>query len=706
MATPTDFIATFNEPINFPSLTAGELTINGVPALLVTPVDAFTVDWKIDPASLASGTRVPTVAAIGADASGNQLSDVSGSALVSYSITIESDSIFPTQTVLSYSTSAVIPYGTPETLTATVSNLDTAAVPAGVVRFYNGMQLLGSATLKANGTATLTTAGLPGGADALSAVFQGSAKFTSSNSNTVDISVTQANTSSVLTSSVGSTVYGQPVTFQVTVTNTSTAVVPAGGPIQFLLDRTAGMTPIVLGTAPLVKGVATFTTSNLPAGAHTVTAAFPVNSNFAGSFSNAATQSINHATTKSTLVAAAASLTYGQGETLTATVTNTSGTGATPSGIVQFYDGAISPADLLGQAPVENGVAKLPGSPSQPLLLSAGNHTITAYYNEGANPTANFAGSASNSVKVTVAQATTSTALTASSTALTFGQAETLTATVTDTSGTGATPTGMVQFLNTAVSPAQLIGQASLVQGVASLAANPATPLLLAAGHYNITAKYIGTPNFSASGSSTVAVAVTTAHTTATLSSSAGSINYGGAVTFTVAVSNNSASTAPTGAVSFYLNNGSVTELLGNGNLSNGVATLTTAAIPVGTFSVSAVYAGTANLLTSTSNAVTLTVSPAETVTLFSLSVNGFAIVGEPITFTAAVAAPGTALVPSGQIAILDAGILVALLTLDGNGDASGSLQLGEGPHSLMAYYIGTTDFALSTSPPVFVYVL
>ena len=154
-------------------------------------------------------------------------------------------------------------------------------------------------------------------------MFEGSSKFTGSSSNLVGILVTQANTSSVLTSSPGSTVYGQSVTFQVTVTNTSTAVVPAGSTIQFLLDRSAGNTPIVLGTASLVKGAATFTTSNLPAGAHTVTAEFTMNSNFGGSFSNAVAQSISNATTKTILVASAASLTYGQGETLTATVTNT-----------------------------------------------------------------------------------------------------------------------------------------------------------------------------------------------------------------------------------------------------------------------------------------------------------------------------------------------------------------------------------------------
>ena len=82
VATPTDFIATFNEPIYFPSLTAGELEINGVAALSATPVNAYTVDWKINPASVAAGTRVANVTTIGADALGNQLLDVSGSTLI------------------------------------------------------------------------------------------------------------------------------------------------------------------------------------------------------------------------------------------------------------------------------------------------------------------------------------------------------------------------------------------------------------------------------------------------------------------------------------------------------------------------------------------------------------------------------------------------------------------------------------------------
>jgi Legume lectin domain/SdrD B-like domain/Bacterial pre-peptidase C-terminal domain/Bacterial Ig-like domain len=92
---PTDYIATFSKPILATSLTAGELTINGVPAIGVTLVDAFTVDWTIDPASIPAGNRVLNTAVISADASGNQVMDVSGGTLIPFTSTFTTDSVAP-----------------------------------------------------------------------------------------------------------------------------------------------------------------------------------------------------------------------------------------------------------------------------------------------------------------------------------------------------------------------------------------------------------------------------------------------------------------------------------------------------------------------------------------------------------------------------------------------------------------------------------
>src|SRR5262249_21168576 len=55
---PTDYIITFNHSIYAPSLTPGELTINGVAASAVTLVDAHTVDWTIAAGAIPDGDRV------------------------------------------------------------------------------------------------------------------------------------------------------------------------------------------------------------------------------------------------------------------------------------------------------------------------------------------------------------------------------------------------------------------------------------------------------------------------------------------------------------------------------------------------------------------------------------------------------------------------------------------------------------------------
>jgi methionine-rich copper-binding protein CopC/protocatechuate 3,4-dioxygenase beta subunit len=92
---PTDYIATFSQTVLASSLTPGELTINGVPALSVTYVDAHTVDWKIDPSSIPNGERVQNTAVISADSSGNRVMDVSGAQLADFTSSFTTDNVAP-----------------------------------------------------------------------------------------------------------------------------------------------------------------------------------------------------------------------------------------------------------------------------------------------------------------------------------------------------------------------------------------------------------------------------------------------------------------------------------------------------------------------------------------------------------------------------------------------------------------------------------
>ncbi len=110
--------------------------------------------------------------------------------------------------------------------------------------------------------------------------------------------------------------------------------------------------------------------------------------------------------------------------------------------------------------------------------------------------------------------------------------------------------------------------------------------------------------------------------TTIQVTSSASTVNYGQAVTFTATVTANApGSGTPTGTVSFF----DGTTLLGTGALSGGTTALT-AVLAAGTHDITVHYIGDSNFLMSTSNQFTQTVlSAAQQTTLLVNQVNGLA---------------------------------------------------------------------------------
>ena len=232
---------------------------------------------------------------------------------------------------------------------------------------------------------------------------------------------------------------------------------------------------------------------------------------------------------------------YGQSVDLVATVT---GSGPTPTGTVEFYNGS----DDLGPGTLSGGSATLTTS-----ALAVATNSITAQYlGDG-----NYAGSTSSPTDVTVATASTTTALTGFPVAPITGQDVTFTATVTAVSPGAGTPTGTVNFMNGSTP----LGTETLLNGVATL--QTAT---LPVGANSITADYVTDGNFAASDSDAVAVTVAaTSNTTTTVSYSPTAPVFGQPVTLSASVTPTSA----TGTVAFY--NGST--LLGSGTLSDGTAT-------------------------------------------------------------------------------------------------------------------------------------
>lgn len=232
-----------------------------------------------------------------------------------------------------------------------------------------------------------------------------------------------------------------------------------------------------LGSASVSNGVATFTTSALAGGSHSITAAYQGDSFDAASTSSPVAVTVAKATTTTTLQVSPATPTVGQTVTFTATTSPSSATGT-----VVFSDGSST----LGSAPLSNGVATMTTS-----TLAAGSHAVSATYQGDAAHT----GSTSPATGVTVAQATTTTTLTGTPQTVTQGQAVTLTATVTPSSATGTV---------TFTSGSTTLGTANLNGGTAVISTTT-----LPVGQDPVTASYNGDPANAASTSSPITVTVT-----------------------------------------------------------------------------------------------------------------------------------------------------------------------------------------------------
>ena len=338
--------------------------------------------------------------------------------------------------------------------------------------------------------------------------------------------------------------------------------------------------------------------------------------------------------------------TLGTALALTATVT-----GASPSGSVEFFDGATS----IGNSVLSGGVAMLAYIPP-----AVGSHSLSAAYSgDGGNFT-----SVSAAIIVDVSKALTTTSLNAAPASVTIGSPTVLTATVA-----GATPTGSVEFFDGAAS----IGTAALSAGVATLSYTAP-----AAGSYSLTAAYSGDGDNVASTSAATTVEVDRAASTTSVSATPSSVTVGDPVTMVATVVGH----APTGAVEFF--DGATS--IGSATLAGGVATLSYSAFTVGAHSITASYSGDGDNLASASAAAILTATKATTlITLSTTPAN--ATVGSPVTMTAAV----TGATPTGSVEFFDGGNSLGTAPLIDGFAAFSITPTAAGTLSLTAVYSGDT---------------
>jgi hypothetical protein len=446
------------------------------------------------------------------------------------------------------------------TFTAVVSpNPPGSGSPTGSVTFT--IDGNGAVTVDiANRQASFSTAALSTGDHTVMAAYSGEAGFNASSA-VLTQTVISPDTTTALTSSTNPSVFGQQVTFTATVASDDPGAGTPGGRVQFAIDGDPFGQPVDLS-----GGQATVSIDTLEVGDHSVTAAYSGDGTFNKS-SGSLTQTVDRADTTTHVASDHNPSVFGQPVTLTATVNVDAPGAGNPGGTVQFtIDGKDfgQPVDLSGgQATISTDG------------LDVGDHGVKAIYSGSGSFNGSF-----DTLSQSVNRADTSTRLTSNHNPSVFGQQVTFTASVTVGSPGAGTPGGTVQFT--------IDGDArqpvSLSEGQASITLSG-----LPVGNHSVRAVYSGNGGFTGSGDS-LTQTVNRADTSTQVVSSANPSVVGSSVTFTAHVTVNAPGAGtPTGTIQFQMDGSDLGPRVG---LSGGSVSMTASALPPGTLTISAIYAG------------------------------------------------------------------------------------------------------------------
>jgi hypothetical protein len=545
------------------------------------------------------------------------------------------------------------------TFVVTVSP-SSGGTPTGTVTLMDGTTNLSAATLAAGGPARIMYSGLMPGTHSITAVYSGDANFTASTSAAVNETVNPASTTTVVSSNLNPSTYGQAVTL------TATVQAPQGinpfGTVTFM-DGSA-----TVGSSNLLNGSAQLTLSGLAAGSHAITAVYGGNTYLTGSTSANLAQSVSTASSATTISSSANPAAFGQTVVLSATIQPVFGGSAT--GTVMFLDGTVA----LGSSPVSGNAAQLSLS-----SLTIGSHSITAKYSGDSN----VAGSTSTAFAQTVNQAATTTTVTSGSNPAIYGPSVTFSVKVQSSSS--GTPTGTVTLLDGSNS----LGNTALpANGVAQF-----TISSLAPGAHAISASYSGDTNFAPSSAATLTETINQASTTTTVTSATNPAMFDQSVVFSVKVQSSSSGT-PTGTVTLLDGSNS----LGSTALpANGVAQFTISSLALGSHAISASYSGDTNFATSTAATLTETINQASTTITVTSGTNPSAF-DQTVTFTVKIQ-PSSGGTPTGTVTLLDGSSSLGSTSLPTSGVVQFTIStLLVGSHSITATYGGDNYFLASAS--------
>jgi len=273
-------------------------------------------------------------------------------------------------------------------------------------------------------------------------------------------------------------------------------------------------------------------------------------------------------------------------------------------------------------------------------------------------------------VALIVTKAGATVTLTSSVNPVPAGQPVTLTAKL---SGAAS---GSVQFLDGTT----VIGTATAVSGTATAIIQSFT-----AGTHNLTASYSGDSNYAAAVSAGLALNVTKASVTVTLTSSANPAHAGKPVTLTAKVP-----TDATGSVKFL----DGTTVIGTANVAGGTVTTTVSGFTNGTHNLTASYGGDSNYSAAVSAVLALNVTKSGSSVTLASSANPVKT-GQSVTLTAQVAGDAT-----GSVQFLEGTTVIGTASVVGGAATTTVPTFAAGTHSLTAAYGGDSNYfgAVSSS--------
>jgi len=574
------------------------------------------------------------------------------------------NSVTYTATTTTFHSVVAITFGTTlsTSLNATTKAGSTDVTALGVEGYFATVS--GGAPVSVNATTLLTP-----GTYTLTAIWQPTAANGGTYSDsyaTVNLTVNKVAPTVVVTATSSSINLNASDDFTATVTGVSGGVTPSGT-VQFYDGSTKLGSAITLSSGKATLSGQVFTTG----GSHTITAQITADANYLAATSNNFSLTVIQNTPTVTATATPSTITTGGTSALAATVTSTSGT---PSGTVQFYDGA--------------------GTVGSPVTLTAGNATLAAqtFTTVGAHSiTAKYSGDTtylavtSLAATLTVNKATPTATATAAASSININATDNLSVTVTSAAGT---PTGSVQFYDGVTA----IGSAvTLSSGAATLTGQAFTT----AGAHSITAVYSGDSNFTTVTSTAITITVNLVTPTLNVIANPATLTAGGTSSLTVTVT--STVGTPTGSVQFY---DGVTAIGSAINLTSGSAALAGQTFfTSGAHSITAQYSGDATFQKTTSTAITLTVNPATAAVALTAASPTAAINGTD-SFTVTVT--GSAGTPTGTVQFYTGTTaLGSPVALSAGAATSSPTFTILGAQSITAQYSGDANYAKATSAPV-----